>query len=290
MLLNNLQHGQTNLIILVCLLGSFTLVRSGRESWAALCILPAVAIKFVLPLFFVAYFAVRGHFRFVVTLAGLLVLGFVLPALVVGWENNLTLHSQWLRLMPDVASRPEHLENWNNQSALAVALHLFRETSEGPPRIALLAPWVPQLIFGVVTLTMAAISGVAILFHGSRSAQSENQTELAELCLVLLVMAMTSPLAWMHYFSIWFVPLSLLCLAVARGHPHAPLYVATLVLIGIVVSLPGGTAHAPLSRAMLDWGSIFWCNAVVWLCMLDWLWKRPAPAAEAATTARAQYV
>ncbi len=290
MLLNNLQHGQTNLMIFACLLGSFTLLRSGRESWAALCILPAVAIKFVLPLLFVAYFAVRGHLRFVVTLTGLLVVGFVLPALVVGWDDNLALHAQWIRLMPDVASRPEHLENWNNQSALAVALHLFRETSEGPPRIALLAAWVPPLIFGVVTLTMAAISGVAIFFHGGRNAQSENQTELAELSLVLLVMAMTSPLAWMHYFSIWFVPLSLLCLAVARGHPHTPLYVATLVLIGVVVSLPGGTAHASLSRAMLNWGSIFWCNAVVWLCMLDWLRKRPEPAAELSTAPGTEYV
>jgi hypothetical protein len=275
LLLNNFQHGQANVIVLVFLLGSWELMRRGRQAAAAFCILPAVAIKFVLPLVFVGYFAVRRRLRFIATLTVLAVLGFLLPALVVGLDRNLALHAQWLGLLPVVASRPEHLESWNNQSAMAVALRLFRETREGAPRVALLEPWVPQAIFGTMTLGMGAASGLAILFHRGRNGEPANLTALAEFCLLALFMATASPLAWKHYFSIWFVPLALLCFAVARGHRHAPLYVGTLALVALAVSLPGGSLVRPLARELLNWGSVFWCNAVIWLCVLDWLWTRP---------------
>lgn len=278
LILNNFQHGQVNLIILFCVFGAWELVRRERPLAAALCILPALASKLVLPLVFVGYFAVRGQLRFVAAVAVLMAAAFATPALVTGWERNLELHYQWFDLMPFVAEQPHHQESFGNQSALGVALRLFRDTSEGPAHLVRLEPWVPRAVFLVVTVGMGVLAGLAALFHRGRNGQPRNLVSLAEFSLLYGVMAMASPLSWKHYFSYWFVPLSLLCLAVARGHPGARIYTALMALVLVFVSLPSRSiAGAELAGTLQVWGTIFWANGLVWLCVLHWLWTPAEP-------------
>src|SRR5205085_11695577 len=67
-LLDQLFHGQLNLVLLLLIVGAWTLERSGRPGWAGVLLGVATALK-VFPGLLVLYYALRGQRRAVLTAA-----------------------------------------------------------------------------------------------------------------------------------------------------------------------------------------------------------------------------
>lgn len=125
-ILGDLSHGNVNIFILFLVVGSLVAFSRGRDLTSGILLALAIACK-VTPALFVGYFVWKRAWRVLAgTGIGLVAFFFLIPAAVLGWDQNLRSLTSWVEVMilPFVTGgyvTPEH----NNQSLPGLVARLL---------------------------------------------------------------------------------------------------------------------------------------------------------------------
>lgn len=206
--------GQSNLLLLLLLMGMFAALRSQKHWLAGGALALAAAMK-AFPISALAYLIYRRHWQAAVaTLAGLFLILIILPAPIRGYERNFQELSAWYHGMladqsgNSIGQRTDSGFTYKNQSLFAVVHRLTRHVIAGKNgkddfyiNILDLTPRESQLAAYGAVLSLGLIY---LLCMPSRLRQTE-LTRRCEEAMLLLMMIFCSPLAW-SYFYCWTFP------------------------------------------------------------------------------------
>lgn len=206
-----LYHGQLNLVLLLSIVGTWALDRTGRPCAAGTLLGVAVAIK-LFPAFLFVYFVARRRWRAVG--AGVVCL-VVLTALTVaaeGWESYRTYATQ---VVPHVA---QLRSSWLNDSLAGFSSRLFDPRPIGGWHVLPLwrAPSLARAATGLgAGLVLALLIPVA--WRARRRAEGDRAFALAVTAMLLV-----SPITWDDYFLLLLLPVVWLWPRLAPGRPPPP--------------------------------------------------------------------
>ena len=236
-LLQQLFHGQWNLLLLALLTGSWAAGRSGRPAWAGTLVGVAAAIK-LFPAFLFLYFGLRR--QWVALFAGALTL-----VLLSGFTMMILGAESYRYYVQDVVPRLHKFRtSWFNASLLGFWTKLFdpatREERVEPlyrsaaaARVAILASWL-----GVLAVLTASV----------RRAQTRVQFDHA-FGVATTGMLLLSPITWDYAFLLLLVPATLLWVDPPRSEAGKLLLI--LALAGLwfwqkplcSLMIPGGVSQ-----------------------------------------------
>lgn len=266
-IVDDLSHGNVNLLILFLVVGTLTAYRKGYDVTAGLVLALAIACK-VTPALFVPYFLWKRSYRVVagcVVGLGLFLWPGVVPAMRLGAEGNQQQLSSWYRVMvePYVVGgkvTSEHL----NQSLPGL---LTRLLTDSPSFVG----WVgdvetPLRYDNVVSLTpgeagllvKACLVGFAVLVGWSCRTPTEPRAGwrlAAEYAVVTLGMLLFSERTWKHHSVTLVLPFAVLVYAVARcklgrrWNVALGCVVAVALVLMVVPGLGGGKDRFETGRA-----------------------------------------
>jgi hypothetical protein len=198
-----LRYGQTTAIYLFLTILAFHLMTRDRPFPAGLALAGGIVIKLV-PVCFAPYFVLRR--RPLIGLAALtagLVMLFLLPAVWVGWQENLALLRTWPQHLRETETirqvvRPE------NQSVYALLGRIFLDV-DGPTGAdaGLSQPTLRRVWLTLSILTATILYGYLWRTRHTTPAPARNATHLS---LLLIFMTLFNPLAWRYNFMALAVP------------------------------------------------------------------------------------
>jgi hypothetical protein len=252
-LMSALTRGQASVLLLWLVVAAVYGRWKGRRSAASACLAGAVVLK-IFPVLLLGYYAVRRDWRFVTaTLVGIVLGVCVVPAAVLGWQQNSARLREWVALVAnpalDVQAAPESdryaelldPQRSRNQSLPAV---LFRLT--GSPRMR------------EVAMGMAVLMALAIGLAGWRAAAGDQWLVMSTVFPWILLVP---PVSWNHYFVLLLPPLAALVFLALHG-PEAT--TRRLSRIALVVFAPVNLIGKPLEY----WGSLCWSTLFLWGILL----------------------
>jgi hypothetical protein len=264
-LVSALGRGQATVLLLWLVVAALSYYWKGREIIGAAFLAGAVMLK-VFPAILLAYFVWRRRWRFLVaTLMGIALGAFVLPAAALGWQRNLLLLQEWVRVVAGPAlsvgsaGGTTHIYSQlldpilsRNQSLQAVLWRLI-----GSPA-------------GPIVAAVIAVGMMAAMMVVGRKRHA--QGELLIVCAAFAWMLVIPPVSENHYFILLLTPLAaLVCLAaretdaVMRWFACASLALfATLTLVG---------------KAMMFYGPLCWGTILLWAALLTAARRAPTLAA-----------
>lgn len=198
-LLYSVREGNLTHVVLLLIVLTFVCVERNAEVWAGVFVACAVVIKLPLGLLG-AYFVFKGRWRVAFGLV-LTLLAFIGTSLLsAGWESHVT----WYResILPFAS---KSLAAFNVQSVDGFLLRL----RAGSP----LYDWTPVPVDGSLRLARTVLVGLflvmsGILLRGSAVGDSKNVHYL-DLCAVLCLALILSPISWTHYYLFLLVPFCL---------------------------------------------------------------------------------
>jgi len=242
--------GQPNLLLLALMLYGFWLLREARPWFAGSMFALAAAIK-VFPVAVLPYLVWRRQWKAVAsTLVFLVLLLFVLPAPIRGFEHNFTELKTWYRGMVGSSSekgfgqRDEQNWSWVNQSIIAVTHRLTRPVNynqDDPSKPARYMNIV-DVSYKTANLIVVAISlaiGLGYIAVMPPASQRTERSDAEELGILFCLMTVASPLARQYYFIWLFFPMTVLVHRAAydpRPRVRAGTW-ALLALAGILLLL-----------------------------------------------------
>jgi hypothetical protein len=240
--------GQPNLVLLVMMLYGFWLLQRERPVMAGGMFALATAIK-VFPVAVLPYLVWRRRWKAVASLlVFLVVILFVVPAPVRGFQHNIAELKTWYQGMVGTSSekgfgqRDEQNWSWVNQSIIAMTHRLTRPVNYNqddpakPPRTMNLV----DVSFKAANWLVLAVSvaiGLGFLTVMPPRARRTPRSDAEELGILFCLMTVASPLARQYYFMWLFFPMTVLIHRAAydsrpavRGWTWASLAVAGLLL------------------------------------------------------------
>lgn len=233
--LEQLRHGQLNLVLLLLLTTTWAAERSGRPWLAGTLLGWATAIK-LFPGFLLLYYAWRRQWQ--VVAAGLIALAALtgLTAAVLGiktyraYIQDVLPEVQWFRVGWSNASLTGY---WSRllDPAPGKDLHLWRaEPLWYSPVLAWAASW------------LSATAVVAVLAWAVRRARTRSDDGLA-FGLAVTAMLLVSPITWEHYFVLLLVPLAVIWLRLPPSWQARGLFVAIVFALWLKPSWVWRTFH-----------------------------------------------
>lgn len=225
----DLQHGNINLFILFLVVGGVYALHQGRDVLGGLVLALAMACK-VTPALFVPYLIWKRAWKALAGVgAGLLLFfwpGFV-PAVFLGWEDNLKSVQSWMKNM----AKPFVVEGFvtsehHNQSLPGL---VYRTLTESPSFIGYVdnKP-VPESFHNFLSLSRETarliVKGCMLLFVGfvawtcraRRGDPSARSALTGEYAIVVLGMLLFSERTWKHHCVTLLLPFAVLCAELAR--------------------------------------------------------------------------
>jgi Glycosyltransferase family 87 len=252
-----LVEGQATLLTLWLLI--FALYRSqhdGNISGGAA--LASAALLKAFPLAFLAYFIAKQQWRFVTAaLTALIVGGIALPALVFGWQRNLTYWQEWGATVarPALGVEPTHPQSENNDrvfspdnprnQALRAVLWRLGAKSQARPLAA------------AVGLTMAAA-----LFVIARLRRDQQNLVIAAAWLAWIILVV--PVSHFHYQALALLPMSILAhLALIKPATLLVILARTALIVYLAASV------CTLASTHLQYiGLLCWTTLGLWAILL----------------------
>jgi hypothetical protein len=252
-LMSALARGQTSVLLMWLMVAVVFNDWKKRRSSAASCLAGAIVLK-IFPVLLLGYYAWRKNWRVLgATLAGIVLGVLILPAAVLGPQQNSTRLREWVTLvaMPalnmsaglggDRYAELLDLQISRNQSLQAV---LFRLT--GSPRMR------------EVAMGMALLMALVIGLTGCRAPP---RNEYLITCAVFPWMLLTPSVSWNHFFVLLLLPLAALVFLAAHEQDAV-----TRQLSRIALALCG--AATILGRPLDYYGPLCWGAIVVWGTLL----------------------
>jgi hypothetical protein len=294
--------GQVGLLVTFLVVLCWYLVEAGRPGSAGIILSLAVLIK-ILPGVLILYFVLKRQWRVLGgVLAGLVVFGVLLTALVFGPAEDLRLHRKYFEravvghgALAELVNTEHAKSTAHNQSLPMVLRRLLTDTIAGTDDNG---PWfvsavhLPDEPVGVAGMTLQPVQWVyvgvvaavlgwlcMIARHSARViGLRRRRLEFAAFTMLCLVL---SPLMWVHYLVLGYYALALLTAElmhrVEAGRREAA---ARVVWFAWLASLP--LLASPWCRAV---GAHLWCAVAVMVVLGIWASRLPpvdlAPAAGA---------
>lgn len=274
-------NGQANLIVLGVMLTALLALRKGNETRAGTWLALGIALK-VLPVVFLAYFAIRRRWRALgTTVVVTVTLSWLLPAITLGLDGARRALVQWWQLVltPHVAGGNQLVGFWGyapGQSLPAVLVRTFSDTQvgagmSGAERVNL-ASLDPILVgrIGLATSTLLVLLVLLPVLLAPRK-RPEMGLEMAALCTTAVIVAPLVHKAHMVWLLLGFA------VGVQRWWVERTLGLtgrAGLLLAALLIS---GTAPAMMGRSAATWlvrrNAIFLGALVLLALLLVELWS-----------------
>jgi alpha-1,2-mannosyltransferase len=260
-ILGDLTHGNVNIFILFLVIGSLTAFARGHDFLAGVLLALAIACK-VTPALFVGYFLWKRAWRVLAGCgAGLGLFFFLVPALFLGWSQNLHALRSWVEVMilPFVVGgvvTPEH----NNQSLPGLVARLLTAapsfstyigdhyvplryanvTDIGPAA----AKWLVKGFMAAFAILVVWRCRAPIAAAGKTKAEARQGWPLsAEYALVVVGMLLFSERTWKHHCVTLLLPFAVVCYGIAtqarRGWLIAAVVLATVLMTTTSTGLYG---------------------------------------------------
>jgi hypothetical protein len=270
-ILNDLVMGNSNLLVLFCIVTAVYLLKVKRDFWAGISIACGTSIKFLPAIFFLYFVYKRLHKASLGFLTGLLIFFICMPIIALGPTRGVSLVKSWsTQIVPLVNMQSSQDNIWykkedvyrgTNQSLLAVLNRFLRPIGaikgrhpKGRVNITDLSPITVNIIFVVIALSL--IVGSALILKFPIKAQ-RNGFELASECsIVIMLMLLLSKVTWVNYFVHMLLPnfTAFRILHRADANSRKFSFVSKAIVLSIVFSLLGahhiGQAYAmPLAGA-----------------------------------------
>lgn len=199
--INNIEHGQVNLLLWCLVLVAVYFIKSNRVVIATAFLSLSILIK-ILPLLVVFYYFSRKRYDVVALSFAWVVVLTIVPAAILGWQHNTDLLTAWYHkiLEPNFAVGAIGVGD-SNQSFPAMLIRFMSDTpanEETGASVNLLSlpTQVISLISKLSTLAFVGVIGVFPFFQKKNAIEREN----VELSIVFLTGALVPTLAWKAYF------------------------------------------------------------------------------------------
>lgn len=264
--------GQPNLVLLALMLLGFWLMQKGRPLWGGGMFALATAIK-VFPVAVLPYLLWRRRWAASASMiVCTLLLLFVLPAPVRGFERNVSELKTWFSAMVGSSSekgfgqRDEQNWSWVNQSVIAVTHRLVRPINyyqDDPKR----APATMNIVTvdyktaNWIVLAVSGLIGLGFIFVIPKQNRMTPRSTAEELGILFCLMTVASPLARQYYFIWLFLPLTVL-MHRAAFDPRPAVKQGTWLLLAAAGVLMG--LSLPVFPTMLQaWGNNLAATALI---------------------------
>ena len=264
--------GQPNLVLLALMLLGFWFMQKGRPWLGGSLFALATAIK-VFPVAVLPYLLWRRHWAAAASMiACTVLLLFVLPAPVRGFERNLGEVKTWFNAMVGSSSekgfgqRDEQNWSWVNQSVIAVTHRLVRpinyyldDPQHAPEYMNVVD--VPYKTANLIVLAVTGLIGLGFILVIPAYRKMTERSTAEELGILFCLMTIASPLARQYYFMWLFLPLTVL-MHRAAFDPRPNVRTGTWALIGAAMLLM--TLSLPVFPAFWQaWGNNLLATALL---------------------------
>jgi hypothetical protein len=218
-LLQQLIHGQLNLVLLLLLTGAWAADRRGRPGWAGALVGIAAAIK-LFPAFLFLYFAMRRQWAAV--LAGVLIL-----TILTGLTVAVLVPETYRTYLQDVLPQLETFRtSWFNASLVGFWTKLFNPAT----REEHVEPLWRSAVVARAGILVSWLAVVAAVAWAARRAGSRVQRDHA-FGAAVTGMLLLSPITWDHSFLLLLVPVAVLCVDPPRSEAVKLLLMAALAAL-----------------------------------------------------------
>ena len=264
--------GQPNLVLLALMLLGFWLMQKGRPGWGGGMFALATAIK-VFPVAVLPYLLWRRHWLAAASMiVGTLLLLYVVPAPVRGFERNAAEFKTWFSAMVGSSSekgfgqRDEQNWSWVNQSVIAVTHRLVRPINyhlDDPKRPAatMNVANVDYKTANWIVLAVSGLIGLGFIWAIPARHRMTPRSTAEELGILFCLMTVASPLAREYYFIWLFLPLTVL-MHRAAFDDRPNVRTGTWTLIGVTMLLLA-LALPVFPTALQAWGNNLWATALL---------------------------
>jgi hypothetical protein len=238
---HELELGQVNILMAVLVVAAARAMRTSSEAVAGLLIAGAIVVK-PYAVLFLPYLLARGKVASIATASGGLVVALLTPAIVYGFDGNLTLLGDWWATVTTTTA--PNLLDFNNVSAMSVFTRML-----GPGRTA-------EAL--ALLLVLAVLASAAVVFAKRRGLPFPEGLEVA---LLLTMMPIISPQGWDYVFLLA-TPAVMYLVNYADelpGHFRTAVTAALLIIAFSLFDLMGRAAY----RVFMSWSIITWCFLLV---------------------------
>jgi Glycosyltransferase family 87 len=238
--INHIGLGQSSIVLSILIVGGYFLIRSGREATGAVCLACATLIK-MFPGFLVLYFLILRKWYGAVVMMITVATGLLITWAIAGSENFIPYFSQVI---------PKHTDLWVtfplNASLPGFVSFFFSDTLIDGEVYATALINLGKFGRRISTIIpMACSLPVAIQLYWKMKEKNDTESLFA---LLLLTMALVSPLTWGHILVVMIFLFAILLRDYRKGI-SVPMYPATLA--AIFFSLP----DAQIMRGLYKWYS-----------------------------------
>jgi hypothetical protein len=194
------ESGQVNIIMTVLVLASWHCLAKDRSAGAGAFLASAILIKYT-PVLFLPYFLLIRKPK-VVLWTAVFAAGFLmLPALLVGFDKNMTYLVSWLPSIVKTSINNGSYVDLKNQSIFSMMLRFFASTMY-TTRIIFSIPLTMHLAYclaGVFYLTAIAPSSKGSSYRHSRESGNPD-LRIVDLLMILICTIIFNPNCWMINF------------------------------------------------------------------------------------------
>jgi len=273
--------GQPNLVLLALMLCGFCLLQVRQPSLAGVLFAAATAIK-AFPITIVPYLVFRRYWGALASMiAFALVFLLLVPAPFRGFHRNVEELQVWFQEMilshdeNNFSHRPERNWGWKNQSLYAVTHRLTRPVhyrTEGSDEEPIFINLIDLGYKGAdfVYLCVATIIGLSFIWLMPARQYRTLQSDAAELAILICLVLIGSPVAYIYYFVWLLFPLTVLVYR-ATSTVERTVRWRTWTLVGAAMTLfaAGVNSHYLQVAGNSLWATALIVVGLVWHMRLD---------------------
>ena len=276
--------GQPNLGLLMLMLSGFLLLQKRYLVLAGIPFAIAAALK-AFPVVVIVYLLWRKQWRASISMIlSTVVLLVMVPATIRGWDQNIHDLKIWADGMifrqgaDGIGQRPEQSLSWQNQSLFGVGHRLLRhidadivnEEAHEPLYVNVLN--LDYRSASLAILGVAGLLGLAFVAVMPRSNQRTRNSDSAEFSMLLILITIGTPYAYLYY-AVWMLfPFTAL---VYRALTDSERIVRRACWLTIIVAMLWYASGVPFygDHTMQAIGSMFWAELSM-LLTFSWLLLR----------------